>query len=584
MVQSTLPGLDFPQMSAATAKNWKRLGKTADPTRLTRRANKQQSNKRFIPVEYLSNKSNANLVAEIAELILEIEADPIDAFASLGLNYLTKSCLIDASEHVALSEFLDEITHEYQIYPQLTSIPLPKDEFDVLGIIYQTVLTEGAKNQLGSYYTPPALILETIHGVKVEESDTVFDPSCGTLAFQLAIPNIRPENIFACDIDPVAVLIAKINYFAKFPSAPSPNIVNADFLNQTPWEEKKFDLIATNPPWGAKQEIPIWLSSVAGKDSFAAFIVRSLRALKRNGIACFLLPESFTNVKSYAALREHILKHADLKSLSFHPRGFAGVLTRQVSAQIINSAYSGETSIRTPKAAWVQSGEIFFSMPNFSFSAIHPADWEILKKTELDSYFTLSSSEWALGIVTGNNRELLSETPKDDMEPVVTGKDIIPHQILEPKKYLYFNPSNFQQVAPEAVYRARSKLLYKFISTRPIFAVDTTKKISLNSANVLIPNIPGFSHFTVCSILNSSIYAFIYKLRFGDTKVLRSNLEQLKFPKFNQQILELLDSLGQSAAKGDTTASGKVDEVLASYFEISSHELERIREVCHGNA
>ncbi|QOR44976.1 TaqI-like C-terminal specificity domain-containing protein [Trueperella pecoris] len=584
MVQGTLPGLEFPQMSAATVRNWKRLGKQTDSTRLTRRANKQQSTKRFLPVEYLSNKRNASAVEEIAELILELGVPFIDAFASLGQNYLANLQDSSSEKQTALCKFLTEVSGNHKIIPQLSSVPLPTDEFDVLGLIYQTVLTEGTKNQLGSYYTPPSLVHETLLGIDVKDTDIVLDPSCGTLAFQLSIPNLKPENIYACDIDPVAVLIAKFNYFARFPYAPAPNISNTDFLNHTPWADKKFDIIATNPPWGAKQEIPNWLTKVAGKDTFAAFIVKSLSLLKEEGTACFLLPESFTKVKSYSGLRKHLLKEANLKCLSFHPRGFAGVLTKQVSVQIANSSYNGETIVKTPSATWVQSSSTFLSMPNFSYSAITPTDWQILQKTELNSGYTLSESEWALGIVTGNNKELISETPSEGLEPVITGKEIVPHQILETKKFLHFKPENFQQVAPERVYRAPSKLLYRFISTRPVFAVDTTKTISLNSANVLIPNIPGYTNYAICAVLNSDLYGFIYRLRFGDTKVLRSNLEQLIIPKLNQQTLDLLDELGRSASVGDNSAVEKIDEVLASNFGISSNELVRVREVCNGNA
>lgn len=39
-----------------------------------------------------------------------------------------------------------------------------------------------------------------------------------------------------------------------------------------------------------------------------------------------------------------------------------------------------------------------------------------------------------------------------------------------------------------------------------MFAYDDTSSLFLNSANILIPNIPGMSTKTVLAFLNSSLY------------------------------------------------------------------------------
>lgn len=117
-------------------------------------------------------------------------------------------------------------------------------------------------------------------------------------------------------------------------------------------------------------------------------------------------------------------------------------------------------------------------------------------------------AKFALGIVTGDNKAHLSAEKLPGMEPVLKGGDIRRFGIGTPKNFIRFTPDAFQQVAPTAMYRAEEKLLYRFISEVPVFAYDDGRRLSLNSANILIPEIPGLRMKYVLAILNSSAAAF----------------------------------------------------------------------------
>lgn len=80
-----------------------------------------------------------------------------------------------------------------------------------------------------------------------------------------------------------------------------------------------------------------------------------------------------------------------------------------------------------------------------------------------------------------------------------------------------------------------------------MFAYDDQQQLSLNSCNILIPQIPGMHIKYVLAILNSRVAQFIYKKQFHSVKVLRSHLEQIPIPKVSeerqQEIIELVDCL-----------------------------------------
>ncbi|MBQ9129039.1 MAG: hypothetical protein IJY15_14940, partial [Thermoguttaceae bacterium] len=93
-------------------------------------------------------------------------------------------------------------------------------------------------------------------------------------------------------------------------------------------------------------------------------------------------------------------------------------------------------------------------------------------------------------------------------EAIYTGEEVEPFRLKPPRFYLRYDRSRLQQVAKEEIYRAPEKLIYRFVSQRLTFAYDASQRLTLNSANALIPRIPGASAKTVAALLNSELFQF----------------------------------------------------------------------------
>ena len=199
------------------------------------------------------------------------------------------------------------------------------------------------------------------------------------------------------------------------------------------------------------------------------------------------------------------------------------------------------------------------------------------------NYTTLvEQSVFALGIVTGNNTALLHTTPADGLEPIIKGSDISKYHINSISGYVAFQPERFQQTAPEHLYRSPEKLFYRFINKKLIFAYDNTGLLSLNSCNILIPNIPGLSVKYVLAVLNSSVAQFFFEKKFHSVKVLRSHLEQIPIPmaekNTQQAIVELVNKL---MILEETSSEYKelyelLDHKIAGLFSLTQTEYEII--------
>ena len=62
------------------------------------------------------------------------------------------------------------------------------------------------------------------------------------------------------------------------------------------------------------------------------------------------------------------------------------------------------------------------------------------------------------------------------------------------------------------------------------FAYDDKQRLFLNSANILIPKLEEYSIKDVMAFLNSTLFQYIYKMKFNELKVLKGNLLELPFP------------------------------------------------------
>jgi len=124
-------------------------------------------------------------------------------------------------------------------------------------------------------------------------------------------------------------------------------------------------------------------------------------------------------------------------------------------------------------------------------------------------------------------------------------------------------------------WRTAPKIIYRFISNHLVFAAERSGALVLNSANILIPNIPELSFEALLALLNSKVYSFIYQVLFGQIKVLRSNLMQLKLPRISAEQDEELKGLVLAAEANPTEEiQEKINQVIFSIYDLTDDEIE----------
>jgi len=581
--------------------------------RLGGRANKATANRTFIPDEYMHNSRNRDIINFLLDCIAELEIGPGRALFLLGLNLLKREDIIGRGSFSRIMTFnpayfnnreawsLLKEWHESQggfdfrnDYDSLLSCDIP-GERDFLGLIYQSLLQEGIKSHRGSYYTPQCIVDEIVSDHR-EPGIKVLDPCCGTGQFLLAFAEtVRdPGGLYGFDTDKTAVTIARLNLIARFREIEfRPNIFHSDALLEKDGDCRErystedisgFDVIATNPPWGThydKSDLAAYgkrYPRITSGESFSYFLARGIDLLKPEGRLSFILPESILTVRMHRDIRKLIVEKTAVEKISFLGRVFKNVFTPVIRLDLTKTWLSrgGSALVAAGGSTFRIDRKNFFQDKNFSFCINTRECSRMLDKIYREEHVTLKyNARWALGIVTGNNREFIGGTRAEGYEEIITGRDIGRFKIKEGTNFIKYEPARFQQMAPLEKYRTGEKLVYRFISKNLIFAYDNRKRLTLNSANILIPEIDGYPIKVILALFNSSLYQFIFQKKFSSIKVLRSHIEDLPLPLWERDDFDQVIFLTDCIMKGSDQFS-ELDSFIMNKFRLNRSEMKEI--------
>lgn len=571
----------MPRISKSTEHNWRKLHSDSRE-KLTQRANKTRSARRITPTRYLDD-SKANV---LLRKVLNVESPADDIMYTLVCSALESRDLMQ-KKHVRA--FLDKYSHLKRLDIDVPAGTWMTQE-DVLGYIYQSLISEGERNLTGQYYTARGAVDYIVDGKELAETETFLDPCCGSGAFLMRVTTNCPSHLYGFDVNPTAVMIASANLLLKYDDKEfTPHVYCLDFLAEGSLSEKagcalprKFDNIYTNPPWGSDKEGLYCKNypSIRSKERASMVVMECLSCLSPSGTLCLLLPTSLLKIRVHRDIRQHILTHASIRQIDLFQDRFDGVFTDFFSIklgleEVDNQSYvvtgkSGASDVSLSRADILAGRIVLEPLSDLAHS--------IIKKMESRCHDRLTHSQWALGIVTGDNRNKVKKEEAEGMEPVYAGKQVAPFRLQAPNAYIQFQPQQFQQCAREELYRAPEKLIYKFIAKYPVVAYDDRQCLCLNSANILIPQLDTISIRSVAALLNSSLYRYYYALNFPDIKILKSNLQELPFPRLTRRQDHELSTLASTIHASSLTPElqSQLDRLVYSIFGITAREQAHI--------
>lgn len=629
-------------ISRATAKNWIRLGKlkinsdgetfdkqyietllteikTSKDNRLKSRRNKKNVSGKMLYKDYVKSEWNREIVEGIlndCEQITENELRIILANFAVQLYQQSRGVILSENtlllgqakitNHSVFNDLIRDLLGNVDIsqvdLSKIQSVVNRKVQFvpleDTLGFVYISLRDLSHRKQTGAYYTPEKTVAALIGNMKkcVDlEGRSVCDPCCGTGNFLIGLVGngAKIVNLYGQDIDEISILITRINMFLL-----DNNIAKEQLYSQfvcdntlTKTFSRKFSIVLGNPPWGYnfnKEEMSYLVANYVtakskGMESYDLFVEKGLAMLEKNGYLVYVLPEAVLSVASQQQARKLIVENMAFKFVNYIGNAFSGVQCPAIILGVQNG-YHGETKgckVEFDNHEFTVNKDRDIDAKRFSFN-VSDEEYDCLSAISSiqNARYLANNARFALGIVTGNNKKYITDTRMEGMEVILKGSDIFRYAVKEDDSYIHFVPEKFQQVAPTEMYRAEEKLLYRFIAEVPVFTYDNQQTLSLNSCNILIPQIEGMDIKYVLAVLNSSIAAYFINKKYNSVKLLRSHIESLPIPMVSAEtqkdIIKKVDHIIISS-EDISVLYEEIDNEIMNIYSLS----EKHRSVIH---
>lgn len=235
----------------------------------------------------------------------------------------------------------------YSVVEHLQSINFNKTDLDTKGVAFEKFMEDFFKGKMGQFFTPREIIRFCVKMLNPQSDQTVLDPACGSGGFLLnTLDYIRAfaekdydeneawkiwhdfamKNLYGIEINDQIARVCKMNMIIHDDG--HTNIISTDSLRNISeikeihkgFEKNHFDLILTNPPFGAiikDTEKPYLEKYELGKNknnqkTEVLFIERCLDFLRDDGKMAIVLPDGILTNSSSQYVRDFLMEKSQI--------------------------------------------------------------------------------------------------------------------------------------------------------------------------------------------------------------------------------------------------------------------------------
>jgi SAM-dependent methyltransferase len=261
--------------------------------------------------------------------------------------------------------FSAAIARELQTFcVALNRLNLTRLSVDVVGHLFEAIIPEESKKQLGQYFTEDRVADLLVSFACRDPRDNVFDPTCGTGGILLRayayLRYLAPQKshsdiiaqLWGNDISDFPVELAAVNLYRQDPASTEvfPRVLAGDIFNLEPGAAVSltpakrlaggvavavtlpvFDAVVGNPPYVRRQTIGSWTTDPEGyrhrlwttfpeleshySDLYAFVFLHALRFLRPGGRLAFITSNSWLESEYGLSLQRAFLQHFKLLAI-----------------------------------------------------------------------------------------------------------------------------------------------------------------------------------------------------------------------------------------------------------------------------
>ncbi len=244
----------------------------------------------------------------------------------------------------------------YSVVEHLQELAINKIDLDTKGIAFEKFMEDFFKGKMGQFFTPREIIRFCVQMIDPQRGNLVLDPACGSGGFLLnALDKVRDyaetnydegeakeywhnfamNNLYGIEINDQIARVCKMNMIIHDDG--HTNIISTDSLRDfneisdihKSFGKDRFDLILTNPPFGAvvksteKNYLDHYELGKGKKNQKTEilFIERCVNFVKpKTGKIAIVLPDGILTNSSLQAVRDFIMDRCQIEAIVSLPQ------------------------------------------------------------------------------------------------------------------------------------------------------------------------------------------------------------------------------------------------------------------------
>jgi hypothetical protein len=538
----------------------------------------------FFQSDYLLSKELINNVEEIITNLLKFSLDENEILTIIY--YYAKKLYFQKNREISYFNILFEDIQKI-LKPEIikllenNDIQVPLNGEDFLGFLYFSLKQLELDSDF-PFFSSTKILYTFLKNIEFSNGKVlILNSRTSNIILDLLSLKVNPEDIYFINSNKYENLIARFNLLLY--SNASLETIYTHITTSNPLEYSnglKYNLVISllNKPVDNVET-----SEINEKKYFELLLNNSFKSISNLDHLFIFGKDTLIYEQQFLSLRVLLEEKLDLKFAKYY-----NLNDRKSSIDCVGLDLINKKTLEGINNVLVESNFVHTiktpRKPGFWLLKAIDEDYSLaIKILSIKNKISLNStnSTFALGIITGKNEKFITNTPTQNTIPIYSSQNIKSYSITDTNDYLIFTPKLFNQMAKRSYYDANEKLIFKYTSNQLVFAYDSLKRFTINTANILIPR-TDYPIKYFLAILNSRTLNFYYRFVFSSNVVSKYIIENLPIVLTNKKIINKIVSL---VDKIETEKESQIklnyfetlDDIIADLYDLDIYETSYLR-------